>query len=416
MARLWDAKSGMQIAQWGNANDNVHAAVFDPAGHNVFIVSEDGVAQLWDAETGKHVIQFEGFFPNCISAAFAPDGWRVFTFSQNGTVSLLDVDSGQLLAAFHGHESTVTNAILSPDGLHVLTASNDDTVRLWNARDGQLLGIFEGSDGIINYGAFGPNIGVFSPDGQRVLTTFRDNIARLWDVKSKQPLIEFKWPAESFEILDFSPHAVIFSPDGRRILTTQQDGTARLWSLLPAGRPPPSWFGEFLATLAGGILGTDGRITPLPSDKAQHWSESLVTAAHQQQDDDYLRVLRWRMSVTPERTVDPYVATCRDQPQRKRLSLKAAIGRPSNMRICLIRRIRWSISRSGASKRKKFSPPDSSATTISNACLTILRFGSERVRSLHEQKDSGRVRQALQKLEKLAPDKAGDPLRKELAL
>ncbi len=51
-ARLWDAKTGKELARLAHEN-SVKAAAFSPDGAKIVTASWDKTARLWDAATGK---------------------------------------------------------------------------------------------------------------------------------------------------------------------------------------------------------------------------------------------------------------------------------------------------------------------------------------------------------------------------
>ncbi len=233
---------------------------------------------------------FRGHGGPVSSARFSADGKRVLTASDDKTARLWEAESGKLLASYEGHGGPVYSAQFSPDGKRVLTASDDKTARLWEAESGKLLASYEGHGGPV-YSA------QFSADGKRVLTASYDKTARLWEAESGKLLA-------SYEGHGGPVYSAQFSPDGKRVLTTSDDKTARLWPLLPANVKPAEWFGDFLTFLGGQRIGEDGEMKIL-SNSERHAVESKLRQFARVKDD-YSLLLRWQLTTTSDRTVDPY--------------------------------------------------------------------------------------------------------------
>ena len=56
-ARIWDAKTGKEIAILGEVNGQVKSATFSPDGTRVITATSILGAVIWDAETGKYIMQ-----------------------------------------------------------------------------------------------------------------------------------------------------------------------------------------------------------------------------------------------------------------------------------------------------------------------------------------------------------------------
>jgi len=261
-ARLWDAKTGRELALLKGHEGSVNHATFSPDGRRIVTASFDGSARLWDAKTGRELALFSGHVSLMYNAAFSPDGERIVTASLDNTARLWDAKTGHESAHLQGHDNFVNHAAFSPDGLRIVTSSSDDTARLWDAKTGRELALLKGHEGSVNHAAF-------SPDGLRIVTSSSDDTARLWDAKTGRELALLKGHEGSVKHAAFSPDGArivtaswdftarlwdartgrklallgghgwfvtnaAFSPDGARIVTASWDGTARLWNIVPA--------------------------------------------------------------------------------------------------------------------------------------------------------------------------------------
>ncbi len=227
-ARIWDARTGVEIARFSGHRDHVGFASFSPDGLRVVTASDDMTARVWDALSGKPLLQLAGHTDIVSCAAYSPDGTRIVTASQDHTARIWDARTGALLRVLSGHGGYLYYAGFSPDGTRIVTASDDKTARIWDARTGAQLTVLSGHDGIVLSAAY-------SPDGARIVTSADDKTARVWDARSGAQLL----------VLAGHDNQVIsaaFSPDGTRIATASNDTTARLWDART---------GEQLAVLSG---------------------------------------------------------------------------------------------------------------------------------------------------------------------
>ncbi len=227
-ARLWDVRSGAQLAVLAGHGDWVVSATFNPSGDRVVTASFDNTARLWDAKSGALLKVLTGHADRVLFAAFSPSGDRVVTASFDNTARLWDAKSGAPLAVLTGHGGPVLSVAFNPSGDRVVTASFDNTARLWDAKSGALIKVLTGH-------AHWVKSAVFSPSGDRVATASYDKTLRLWDAKSGAQL---KVLAGHADAVNF----VAFSPSGDRLVSASYDKTARLWDA-KSGAP--------LAVLAG---------------------------------------------------------------------------------------------------------------------------------------------------------------------
>jgi eukaryotic-like serine/threonine-protein kinase len=214
-ARLWDARTGKDLATFDHS-DEVWSAAFSPDGARVVTTGRGGTVRLWDARTAQLVVSFEGHRGGVYSARFSADGARVVTASDDHTAKVWDAKTATLLRSLEGHRTDVDSAAFSPDGSQIVTAA-EDGARLWDAQSGELLFSLEGHTGPVSLAAY-------SPDGSRVVTASDDHTARLWDARTGKLLTSLDGHAAEV-------HDAAFSPDGSRVVTASDDHTAKLWDV-----------------------------------------------------------------------------------------------------------------------------------------------------------------------------------------
>jgi WD40 repeat protein len=219
--RIWDARSGEELAHVGGHQDRVWGVAFAPDGRRVASASWDRTVRVWDTHTGEELVRLRGHKRRAWSVAFSPDGAMLASGSDNAAVRVWHARSGKELLCLRGHEGPVWTVAFAPDGHTLASASDDATVRLWDAGSGAELGVLRGHGEEVMAVAF-------APDGRTLASGSGDRTLRIWDVRSRQERFclhgHRAWVA-----------GVAFSPDGERIASASADGTVRVWDAL-AGR------------------------------------------------------------------------------------------------------------------------------------------------------------------------------------
>jgi WD40 repeat protein/serine/threonine protein kinase len=441
-ARVWDATTGSALREPIRHNAPVLRASFSPDGKHILTLSADNCARLWDAATGRTLGDPMRHEDQVHSASFSPDGARIVTASKDKTARLWDGATGAPLGDVMRHRGDVHHAIFSPDGARIITVSDDfvsvpplSPLQLWDGVTGKPLGepmrhgygvrtVSFSPDGarILTLGGGagvwevtgGRQIGErirhegvvfsasFSPDGARIVTTGSDQIARLWNAATCTPIGEPMRDEGKF-------YDARFSPDGTRILTK---GTqiVRLWNLGSMLRLPevtPGWVTDWARAIAGQGLNPEGAIKNISGEE-----RIKMRYAPHEGDDPWSRLARWLATDPRKRTVSPdSTQTARQIAERERdfaskESVGAALRYDSTVPLAHL-------------MLAKFESDSQRAGFLRDYDLKRLPdeplLWERALRSLYDQKDETRVRQALQKLEQLAPGRAG-ALRRELTL
>ena len=89
--------------------------------------------RLWDLKTGDNVATLEGHAGWIGCLTFAPDGKTLVSGSDDLTVKLWDRVSGRVRASLDGHAGMVRAAAFSADGKTLWTAGEDRWLLRWEA-------------------------------------------------------------------------------------------------------------------------------------------------------------------------------------------------------------------------------------------------------------------------------------------
>jgi WD40 repeat protein len=256
-ARLWDARTGMQLTTPLQHDDAVISAAFSPDGKHVVTGSSESEVRIWDAVSGKPITDSLEVHGSVLCVSFSHDGKMIAAGTDDGKLRTWNALTGQPLSPvvlYHEevygisfnredsqllvatgdnkadfldprtgshllkplrHKNIVLSARFSPDNKDIITASGDETGQIWDAKTGAPTGV------ILNHG-FAVESAAFSPDGSRVVTASLDHTARVWDAKTGQPItppLQHPAPVEKAS----------FSPDGRLVATVAADGAIRVW-------------------------------------------------------------------------------------------------------------------------------------------------------------------------------------------
>lgn len=131
LARLWDAKSGMELTAFGSTGDNWIKAQFSPDGRQILTVVAEKTARIWDAASGKPLTDpliHEGFI---MAAQFSSDGNKVATASFDKTARVWDSESLIPITDPFPCSDRVRSVDISPDGRRVAAVSGNEC-QIWD--------------------------------------------------------------------------------------------------------------------------------------------------------------------------------------------------------------------------------------------------------------------------------------------
>ena len=251
-ARLWDTRSGQEIARivhpdrpfekihftqdgviaagrdqaayyWRlpailpradlRAHENaVQSVVYNPDGTKLVSAAADFNVNIWDTATGyleRTLNEPQTHRWSVNGARFDPTGQRILSFSEDDFAVLWDSESGEMLWYIHA-DGPMRDGVFSPDGAYVAVAAADSTIGVLFADTGEVKFQSEVHEG----GALGV---AFSPDGRELMSRGADGKIRFWDVETGMERL--KIDAHGLSVTTAS-----YSPDGRWLVSGSGGG------------------------------------------------------------------------------------------------------------------------------------------------------------------------------------------------
>jgi WD40 repeat protein len=210
--RLWQTKHPWDSVSLSHIRE-VDRVAFSADSTRLVTASRDHMAKLWNGKTGRNLARLAGHTGWVTDATFSPDGTWIATASRDGTARIWSASSGAPLRVLAGHELGVERVVFDAGGTRLLTWGWDARVRVWDPATGRLRFALEHAATI--------SAAVFNPRRDQIITASADGRARAWSASTGRLQFTLGHAARI--------HAVITTPDGRRIITTSHDGTVKIW-------------------------------------------------------------------------------------------------------------------------------------------------------------------------------------------
>lgn len=162
-ARIFDVRTGRQLAAMPPHTDNVSLAVWSPNRFQVATASDDHTGRIWNPTGGGEFLILRGHNAKLDGVQFSPNGNEVVTSGADGLAQVFDAQTGTPIAELLGHQNGDVAAAFSPDGRSILTAGQDGTLRLWDTgvvqpTPSQQIS-FASDEGLVASGFAGPDPG-----------------------------------------------------------------------------------------------------------------------------------------------------------------------------------------------------------------------------------------------------------------
>ena len=212
IVRLWDVHTGKEVSKWCGSTPwmqskyecgpRLWVARFSPDGTMILTAGDDGVARIWNARTGAQIATFGKSEEGLTSAAFSPDGKLIAVAGRDNLVWIWDVSTKKIIVTLRGHTSWIRSVAFSPDGRYVISSGDDRTVRIWELNTGKEKFILRGHTDTVW------SVDV-SPDGQCIVTGSGDKSVKLWHFGPATPQTE---PEIQHPVLGRTPYLLPSTP------------------------------------------------------------------------------------------------------------------------------------------------------------------------------------------------------------
>jgi len=240
IAAVWDAGTGVVLAEVGLGGDGWPSIAFDPTGRWL-AVSGGGAVQILGAPDWHTTSTLDAAR---VHALAWEDNNRLLTGSVSGEASLWKVPSGSLVRRLREVGDAVDAVAPSPDGKQAALAERDGTEQVFGVATGQLASSVNHVHGKVTSIEF-------SPDGRALVATASSGRVAISDATTGTRIGMFDAPHGA-------ARTARFSPDSRRVIGATWDGLAWVWSAVaPYQRYTAPEQAEICGLIGGAV--PDGR-------------------------------------------------------------------------------------------------------------------------------------------------------------
>jgi len=92
----------------------------------------DETVRLWDLKTGDQLAVLRGHDGPVFAVSVSPDGRFAASAGVDGTVNLWNLEGRRIVTSLTGHRQPVWALAFTPDGRQLLSAGADSVTRLWD--------------------------------------------------------------------------------------------------------------------------------------------------------------------------------------------------------------------------------------------------------------------------------------------
>ncbi len=178
----------------------------------------DGTVKLWDAKTGENLATLKGHKSWVNSLAFTPDGQTLATGGSDATVRLWDVAKREERAVLRVGRGEVRSVAFGDNGKLLAAGTRYGVVRVWDAATKKEVKTITGKGTDVWAVAF-------TPDGRTLATTEGDwkrpSEIKLWDTETWRERGAFKHTGEVL--------CLAISGDGGCLAAGSWDRTIKVW-------------------------------------------------------------------------------------------------------------------------------------------------------------------------------------------
>jgi len=104
-------------------SDAMMACAFSPDGSRMVCASRDRTLKVWDARSGAEVATLVGHSNWVVACAYSPDGSKIVSASWDETLKVWDAELGTEIRTLKGHSRRVSACAFSSDGRFVVSGS-----------------------------------------------------------------------------------------------------------------------------------------------------------------------------------------------------------------------------------------------------------------------------------------------------
>lgn len=250
--KVWDVKSGKQLARLKARYAPVEALAFAPNGKS--FAAGGMTLTIWDVESKKPFRELSDKY-RTMALAYAPDGNALASCPAGDdfkAARIWDPATGKSLADLREHKGTVISVAFSADGTRLATSSyDDDRVILWDTATWKMSkALHVGFDG--SFVASSPKNALLFVAGDP------ENAPGFWDIEKGKLTVALK---ASSSIEDAA-----FSPDGDWLATVDANSALKIWevktgkeSVVISGEPEPYGMKTVAISPDGKLLATGDR-------------------------------------------------------------------------------------------------------------------------------------------------------------